>query len=123
LLRVNPQTTIVGNIQAEGARGVRLQGQGVFVNGDVQIKYGTRATLIRRGTRIGGNVQYVENSGFLMIRGTRVGGDVQVIENSDGAAIFNNVIDGNLQCKENDPEPEGENNRVGGNKEDQCATF
>lgn len=123
LLKVYPQTIVVGNIQAEGARGVRLHGLGVFINGDVQVKYGTRLTLIRRGTRVGGNVQYEENSGSLIIRGSRINGDVQVFENSGGAAIFSNVIDGNLQCKENDPEPEGENNRVGGNKEDQCATF
>jgi hypothetical protein len=122
-LKVYPETMIVGNIQAEGARFVRLFGTGVFVNGSVQIKYGTRATVIHPGTRIGGSVQYVENTGFLSIRRTWVGQDVQVFENGDGASIYNNTINGNLQCKENDPPPTGRNNTVGGNKEDQCAGF
>ena len=117
------QTVIVGNIQAEGARYVRLHGTGVSVNGSVQVKYGTAATTINPGTRIGGSVQYVESSGFLQILGARVGQDVQVFENEGGASIHNNVINGNLQCKQNEPEPTGNNNKVGGNKEDQCAGF
>ena len=117
------RTVIVGNIQAEGARYVRLNGTGVSVNGSVQIKYGTAATTINPGTRIGGSVQYVESSGFLKILGARVGQDVQVFENEGGASIYNNIINGNLQCKQNEPEPTGDNNKVGGNKEDQCSTF
>lgn len=117
------RTTIVGNIQAEGARFVRLHGNGVFVNGSVQIKYGTQASTINPGTRIGGSVQYVENDGFFKIMGAQVAQDVQVFENDGGASIYNNVINGNLQCKQNDPGPTGDNNRVGGNKEDQCAAF
>jgi hypothetical protein len=117
------RTVVLGNIQAEGARFVRLYGSGVFVNGSVQIKYGTQASTINPGTRIGGSVQYVENSGFLKIMGTNVGQDVQVFENEGGASIYSNIINGNLQCKQNAPPPTGDNNRVGGNKEDQCATF
>src|SRR5687768_4405893 len=37
------RTVILGNVQAEGARFVRLYGNGVLVNGSVQIKYGTQA--------------------------------------------------------------------------------
>ncbi|MEX2264350.1 MAG: hypothetical protein WD696_20515 [Bryobacteraceae bacterium] len=117
------RTVILGNVQAEGARFVRLYGTGVVVNGSVQIKYGTQATTINPGTQIGGNVQYVESSGFLKILRARVGQDVQVFENVGGASIYYNVINGNLQCKENDPAPTGDNNQVGGNKEDQCSTF
>lgn len=117
------RTVILGNVQAEGARYVRLYGNGVLVNGSVQIKYGTQATTINPGTRIGGSVQYVESSGFLKIMGARVSQDVQVFENDGGASIYNNIINGNLQCKQNDPPPTGNNNQVGGNKEDQCATF
>src|SRR5688500_16842707 len=58
------RTVILGNVQAQRARFVRLYGNGVLVNGSVQIKYGTQATTINPGTQIGGSVQYVENSGF-----------------------------------------------------------
>jgi hypothetical protein len=122
-LKAYSQTVILGNIQAEGARYVRLFGRGVQVNGSVQIKYGTAASTINPGTQIGGNVQYVENSGFFKILGARVAQDVQVFENAGGASIYNNTINGNLQCKQNEPAPTGDNNTVGGNKEDQCATF
>jgi hypothetical protein len=117
------RTVILGNIQAEGARFVRLFGTGVFVNGSVQIKYGTAPTTINPGTRVGGSVQYVENSGYLEIRGTRVGQDVQIFQNDGGASIYNNTVNGNLQCKQNNPPPSGGNNKVGGNKEDQCRRF
>lgn len=117
------RTVIIGNVQAEGARFVRLQGGNVSVNGSVQIKYGTGASSVAAGTIIGGSIQYEENTGALSVSGARIGQDLQVFKNFGGASIFSNVINGNLQCKENDPAPVGARNVVGGNKEDQCAGF
>ncbi len=117
------RTTIIGNIQAEGAHFVRLQGSRVSVNGSVQIKYGTGASSVASGSFIGGSLQYEENTGALSVSGARISQDLQVFKNFGGASIFNNVINGNLQCKENDPSPVGGGNAVGGNKEDQCAGF
>jgi hypothetical protein len=117
------RTSILGNIQAEGARFVRLQGSAVSVNGSVQIKYGTAASSVAAGTFIGGSIQYEENTGSLSVLGARIGQDLQVFKNFGGASLLNNVINGNLQCKENTPDPTGAGNTVGGNKEDQCAGF
>ena len=88
---------VIGNIQSEGHRLVRVY-----------------------DSRVGGSIQ-LEQGGGLDVRRNVVNGDVQVLSNTRGTkTITRNRIDGNLQCKANNPAPVGGGNMVGGNKEDQC---
>lgn len=119
-LTVSGPVYIGGNIQSEGSRYVRIEGSGVTVNGNIQIKKVLEASGIQPGTSIYGDFQYEENSGFLFASGSFVRGNFQVFKNSGGATIVNNTIRQNLQCKENWPAPTGDGNSAG-DKEDQCA--
>lgn len=119
-LTVSGPVYIGGNIQSEGSRSVRIEGSGVTVNGNVQIKKVLEASGILPGTSIFGDFQYEENSGFLFASGSFVRGNFQVFKNSGGATIVNNTIRQNLQCKENWPAPTGDGNSAG-DKEEQCA--
>ncbi len=109
----------VGNLQAEGARSVKVGGGATF-GGSVQIKQGDAAEIV--GTAIGGDLQLDAQRGALRADGNRIGGNLQAVGNRGGVALLDNRIDGNLQCKENAPAPHG-----GGNtaalKEDQCAAL
>ncbi|MDX1979603.1 MAG: hypothetical protein SFV51_04985 [Bryobacteraceae bacterium] len=120
-LTVQGPVYIGGNVQSESGRYVRLQGSGVTVNGNVQLKYVTGASGMQPGTQVRGNFQYEENQGFLFVSGSFIRGDFQMFKNSGGASITNNTIRQNMQCKENYPPPSGGGNVVGGNKEDQCS--
>lgn len=121
-LEVQGPSYIGGNVQSEGSRYVRLQGGGVTVNGDVQIKKASEASGVQPGTNIYGNFQYEENTGFLFFSGAFVRGDFQMFKNFGGANIVNNTIRQNMQCKENYPRPAGSGNRAG-DKEDQCRAL
>jgi hypothetical protein len=111
---------VVGNIQAEGAKLVRVLTNS-RVGGSIQIVQGGAAN-INTATVIG---DILFDSNDLALRATRnqVGGDVQAFQNVGGVRIAYNVIDGNLQCKENTPRPTGLGNIVEGSKEDQCRNL
>jgi hypothetical protein len=111
---------VVGNVQAENARMVVVNGAS-RVGGSVQVKQGGAAKVL--SSRIRGDIQYDANAAYLRANDNKVGGSIQIVGNSGGAEIFRNVVNGNLQCKENSPPPTGGANIVGGNKEDQCAGF
>lgn len=107
-----------GNIQAEGAKNVKVSANSV-IGGSIQIVQGRAAAIDR--ARVNGDILFDDMSGYLAATRSQVGGDVQAFQNTGGVKITGNTIDGNLQCKENTPRPTGGNNVVGGNKEDQCA--
>jgi hypothetical protein len=109
---------VVGNVQAENARSVKVNG-GSRVGGSVQVKQGGGASVTH--STIAGDIQYDSNVAALTASSNRVGGSIQVIKNTGGVTLSSNRVDGNLQCKENRPAPTGGGNIVQGNKEDQCA--
>jgi hypothetical protein len=87
------------------------------VNGDVQGK-GTRSLLVRDGTRVGGNLQFVENRrGPYVMTSKQIDGDLQFFKNRGSGAITGYQVGGNLQSKENSPKPLVRNNRVEGSTE------
>ncbi|MFN0105712.1 MAG: hypothetical protein ACKV2U_26950 [Bryobacteraceae bacterium] len=86
------------------------------------MKYNFETSSFQPGVTIQGSVQYVENTGALMMTGVFIGSDFQLFKNSGGATLINNTIRQNMQCKENTPPPAGSGN-VAGNKEDQCAAL
>jgi hypothetical protein len=118
-ITISGRTYINGNVQSEeGGRYVRIAGS-VTVGGNVQMKYAWEASSIQSGTQIRGNLQYVENPGFLAVNEVFIRGDLQLFKNTGGAMLTNNTIRQNMQCKENSPAPQGSGNRAG-DKEDQC---
>ena len=119
-VEISGRTYINGNVESEdGGRYVRIAGPGVVVGGNVQIKYAWEASSIVSGAQIRGNLQYVENPGFLTVSDVFIRGDLQLFKNSGGALLTDNTIRQNMQCKENYPAPRGGGNRAG-DKEDQC---
>jgi hypothetical protein len=119
-ITISGTTYINGNVISEdGGRYVRILGPSVRVGGNVQMKYNYETSAIQPGTTISGNLQYVENTGSLLVTGVFIGSDLQLFKNSGGATLINNTIRQNMQCKENTPAPEGSGN-VAGDKEDQC---
>jgi hypothetical protein len=130
---------VVGNIDADGARAVYIAA-GSWVGGNVQVDDTDALTISAsrvRGqvqavnggrvkvvdSRIGGDLDVVQNDGAVEIRRTYIGDDVQAIANTGGVAIFANRIDGNLQCRDNRPRPTGDDNVVGGQADGQCSGF
>lgn len=111
---------VVGNVQAENARQIRVL-EGSHVGGSVQVKQGGGGTV--SDSRVDGDVQYEANSTRVRALRNNVGGNIQAVQNFGGVVIRRNVVDGNLQCKENFPAPIGGGNTVSGNKEDQCTGF
>jgi hypothetical protein len=108
---------INGNVQAEGAKLVRVvQGR---VGGSIQIVQGDAALIDR--VRVTGDILFDSNDRQLTAKNNIIGGNLQAFQNTGGVTISTNTIDGNLQCKENQPRPKGGGNIVHGNKEDQCA--
>jgi hypothetical protein len=120
-LTITGATRIDGSIQSDGSRYVRVRGSAVTIGGDLQIKKALEWSGYEPGTRIRGNVQYEENSGFLLAAGGVIRGNVQIFKNTGGGSVSGNTVRQNLQCKENFPAPVGSGNIAGGNKEDQCA--
>ncbi|MBP7694660.1 MAG: hypothetical protein KA764_22245 [Anaerolineales bacterium] len=112
--------TVAGNLQAEGARAVRVLA-GSVISGSLQIKSGGAAQIDQ--ARINGDLQFEANLQTVSATRSQVGGSVQVFLNLGGVAISGNQIDGNLQCKDNLPPPSGGGNVVQGNREDQCAAL
>jgi hypothetical protein len=109
---------VVGNIQAEGAKNVKVNAKS-RIGGSIQIVQGQAAAIDR--AFVNGDILFDENRGYLSATRNAVGGDVQAFQNSGGVKIASNTIDGNLQCKENTPRPTGGSNIVQGSKEDQCS--
>ncbi len=130
--------TIGGDVQAEGAAAIRLEGVELdgnlqtlrtdevevssgAVGGNVQTDRGGSVTLT--GVAVDGNIQPLQNGGQLTIDSNTVGGDVQPKENTGGVTINDNRIDGNLQCEGNVPPPTGSGNIVQGDAEGQCSAL
>lgn len=113
------RVSVNGNIQAEGARSVVVQGNS-SVGGSVQIVQGGAAKIDR--VRINGDLLFDSNSGALSATRNNIGGNLQAFQNIGGVQISNNFIKANLQCKENTPAPTGGGNRAS-SKEDQCAAL
>jgi hypothetical protein len=113
---------IGGNLQSEESRSIILSGQGITVEGSIQIKKAYEAVRIERGTTVLGNFQYEENSAPLSLTFTSILGDLQLFKNIGGARLQNNNIRQNMQCKENFPKPTGSGNRAE-QKEDQCSAL
>jgi hypothetical protein len=92
---------VVGNIQAEGARLVRVLSNS-RVGGSIHIVQGGAANI--NTATVNGDIQFESNN--LALRATRnqVGGNVQAFQNDGGVHIAYNVIDGNLQCKRTIPD-------------------
>jgi hypothetical protein len=111
---------INGNIQAEGARSVRvvvLDGVRSFVGGNIQIKEGG-TTLIDR-VDIREDLQFEENRDPVGATRNEVGGNLQAYKNTGGVFIINNRIAENLQCFDNNLPPMGGNNTAG-DKDGRC---
>ena len=110
---------VTGNLQAEGARSVKVGAASVF-GGSIQIKQGDAAQIV--GASIGGDLQFDTQRGALRGQDNRIVGNLQAVGNRGGVELSDNRMNGNLQCKENAPAPSG-----GGNtaalKEDQCAAL
>ncbi|RPI59051.1 MAG: hypothetical protein EHM56_00025 [Chloroflexi bacterium] len=109
---------VIGNIQADGARVVRVL-SGSTVGGSIQLKQGGAARVEQ--VRVTGDIQFESNRGALSAVRNRVGGNLQAFQNTGGVSIVANTIVGNLQCKANYPPPTGRYNVVYGSKEDQCV--
>lgn len=109
--------TVNGNIQAEGANSVVVNGSST-VGGSVQIVQGFSASVSR--ARINGDLLFDEQNGPLVAGSNTIGGNLQAFKNTGGAKFNSNRIDGNMQCKENSPAPTGRGNTAA-SKEDQCA--
>jgi lipopolysaccharide assembly outer membrane protein LptD (OstA) len=109
---------VVGSVQAEGARDVRVLA-GSRINGSVEVKQGDAALVAN--SVVGADIQYDEQSSRVTVIGTTVGGNIQIVKNEGGVTVRGNVVDGNLECKENAPAPVGGRNVVDGSKVDQCA--
>jgi len=109
---------IDGNIQAEGAKFVRVVR--TEVGGDIQLDdlLGNSSNIAR--STVGGSIQLNGNRVPLVVQYNSVDSDVQAFSNTGGLTIRYNTIDGNLQCQSNVPAPTGGFNQVSGNKEDQC---
>lgn len=107
---------VTGNLQAEGAANVRVEGYSTF-GGSVQIVQGRSAAISR--ARINGDVLFDENTGPLSASRNTIGGNLQVFQNMGGVSLTGNSMKGNLQCKENIPAPTGGGNQAS-SKEDQC---
>jgi hypothetical protein len=109
--------TINGNVQAEGAQSVTVNGASV-IGGSVQIVQGGSATIDR--ARINGDLYFDENTAPVVATRNTVGGSLQAFQNTGTVRFVNNRMNGNMQCKENMPAPTGSGN-VSPSKEDQCA--
>jgi hypothetical protein len=114
---VATSVAITGNLQAEGAADIRVDGHSTF-GGSVQIVQGGSATISR--ARINGDILFDENNAQLSASSNTVGGSLQAFKNLGGVALTGNRIKGNLQCKENIPAPTGGGNQAS-SKEDQCS--
>ena len=109
--------TINGNLQAEGADDVTVNGRSTF-GGSIQIVQGGSASIEK--ARINGDILFDDNVGPLLANGNVLGGNLQAFQNTSGVTLTGNRMKGNLQCKENTPAPSGGGNRAA-SKEDQCA--
>jgi hypothetical protein len=114
--------SVKGNIQSEGharVNVVRSTQRVSRVNGDIQVKQGSSATVTN--VRIGGSLQVEQNNGRFILSRNIIGSDLQANANrGTGLTISFNNIDGNLQCQSNRPAPTGSGNTAS-SKEDQCA--
>jgi hypothetical protein len=114
---VATRITVIGNIQAAGAKAVNVSLSSV--GGSIQIVHGGAARIHK--VKVKGNILFDSNNRLLSSTYNRVGGNVQAFQNTGGVTISYNTVDGNLQCKQNRPAPTGRSNIVYGSKEGQCA--
>ncbi len=116
LITVNAR--IGGNVQAEGARSVKLKGGSV--DGSVQLGQGRSGTVSR--VVIDSDLQIEQNTGAFTLDRNRVRGNLQANQNTGGLVITANRVSENLQCQANSPAPTGGGNTAG-DKEGQCASL
>jgi hypothetical protein len=113
---------VEGSVQTDGAARVRIRDSEII--GNVQltgVDFSEQSLVVN--TKVGGTVDWFDNSAPFLIRYSRVDSDVKVNQNNAQASVFDNVIGGNLQCQGNEPAPRGARNTVNGSKEDQCRRF
>lgn len=121
-LLVKNEAYVEGSVQTDGADRVRIRDS--EINGNVQltgVDYSQESLVLR--SRIGGTVDWNDNSAPFLIRYSEVDSDIKVNQNHAQARIFDNFVGGNLQCQANRPRPKGARNVVDGSKEDQCENF
>ena len=125
---MDPGTIVTGNVQADGAFSVNIDG--VTVTGNIEIKNSIAGGfVIVTNSNITGNLKMEDNLGDFadVTFNTVVGGDIQHKKNITTFVSFiagNTVMEGNLQCEDNAPAPLdlGFANIVpNGNKEGQCS--
>ncbi|HPR03655.1 MAG TPA: hypothetical protein PLP82_07105, partial [Deltaproteobacteria bacterium] len=114
-------TMVGGNVQIKQANAPAdvdaLWVDSAAVEGDVQAEKSSGRLRVT-GSRVGGNLQFVENStGIYDIRDNRIDGDIQFFKNKGAATITDNSVKGNLQSKENSPSPTITRNTVDGDLE------
>ena len=118
-VRVREGALVTGNIQllsAFATSGDALVVDTVTVEGDIQAQ--TSRGGLRVVDRIGGNIQFVNNTGgSYETTGNEVDGDIQLFDNRGNGIIRGNTVQGNLQNKQNLPPPTVENNIVSGDVE------
>jgi hypothetical protein len=114
---VATRITVIGNIQASGAKVVNVSASSV--GGSIQIVQGGAAWIHK--VRIKGDLLFDSNKRLLRSTSNRVVGNIQVFQNTGGVTVSYNRVNGNLQCKQNRPAPKGQMNIVHGSKENQCA--
>ena len=110
---------VLGNVQAEAARKVRLADS--TVAGSVQLVQGGAAIVV--GTQIDGDLLLDGNGRIVKARRNLVGGNLQAFQNTGGVVLRGNDIGGNLQCTGNAPAPRGGGNVTGGIAQDQCTAL
>lgn len=114
---VASRVAVIGNVQADGARNVRVVGRS-RIGGSIQLARGLEADVLN--SIVDGSIQLTSYTEELEVSFNTVGGDVQAFSNRGVVEISDNVIDGNLQCRLNNPAPIGDDNIVQGNREGQC---
>jgi hypothetical protein len=92
---------VSGDVQGTSTRTVRVR-EGSIVRGNVQIKEAVAGSdvdaLLVNFSRVRGDVQVEKSSGRMRVRDSRIGGNVQFVENRTGLyTVTNNEIDGDLQ--------------------------
>jgi len=113
-------STIGGNVQCEKCEVADVQDS--TVSGNLEDDGITEGAFLDNST-FGGNLQIHNSSdgGFgFSIDGNSVGGNLQFMKNTGASDISGNTIAGNLQCKDNAPPPAGADNTAK-KKDGQCA--
>ena len=121
-------SNIGGNVEFNGGGSFSLE-PGTVVNGNLQIQNLPAGDWLDTvcGARIGGNVEFHNNSAAAAIgsnsgcAGNAIGGNLQIHNNSAPVDVFGNHVTGNLQCDQNSAIDGGAN--TASMKQGQCTSF